>query len=343
MRPVSERFDIDITVGENRQLLEISPFENFDAAARAILKSLYERLGFDLWMVTRTEGDDWIVLQAEDHGYGVKEGAVFHWADSFCSRMVLGQGPCIAPRSREIEAYASAPIGRRVDIGAYIGIPLSREDGSLFGTLCAIHPTPREEAILAELPSLELLGRLLCSLLAAELRADEQARRAERIQLEALTESLTGLYNRRGWERLLNAEENRCRRYGHPACVISIDLDGLKRVNDTEGHAKGDELIRRGALAIRSAVREQDIVARLGGDEFVVLGVECDATGAGALLDRVREALSSARVDASAGLASREPGSNLAGAVELADRNMSACKRERRSVGSRTASARGSR
>src|SRR5262249_31950836 len=142
-----------------------------------------------------------IVLQTEDHGYGVTEGSVFRWADSFCSRMVRGEGPCVAPRSAEVPSYAAAPIGQQVAIGAYVGIPLSRDDGSLFGTLCAIHPHPQPESVRDELPLVELLGRMLCTVLANELRAAEQARLAERAQADALTDSLTGLFNRRGWDQ----------------------------------------------------------------------------------------------------------------------------------------------
>lgn len=311
-------------------MLDIRALTNFAAAGHAVLDFLHHRIGFDLWMVTRTEGNDWIVLQAEDHGYGVQEGAVFHWADSFCSQMILGRGPSIAPRSAEIPAYASAAIGREVPIGAYIGVPLKREDGALFGTLCAIHPAPQPLAVTAELPLIELLARLLCTILEADLRSAEQARRAERAQCEALTDPLTGIYNRRGWDQLLAAEESRCRRYGHPACIVSIDLDGLKSVNDTKGHAKGDELIRQAARAIRTAVREQDVVARVGGDEFFVLAIECNEIDAHRLQERVSTALATARVQASLGIAMRDPRLTLSQAVEQADQAMYTCKKNRR-------------
>jgi diguanylate cyclase len=311
-------------------MLDLRSFQDFGRAARAVLAFLHQRFGFDLWMVTRTEGDDWIILQAEDHGYGVKEGAVFRWADSLCSQMVLGRGPRVAPSSAEAPAYAAAPFGKQLAVGAYVGVPLVRDDGSLFGTLCAIHPTPQPAALTSELPLIELLARLLCSLLDAELKAAEQARHAERAHADALIDPLTGVYNRRGWDQLLAAEESRCRRYGHSACVLSIDLDGLKRVNDTEGHARGDELIRRTVRAIRGAVREQDIVGRLGGDEFAVLGVECEPDGGGALSQRVSDALTAAEVQASIGLAMRDPSLGLVRALEQADEAMYLSKRSRR-------------
>ena len=230
-------------------------FADFDTAARAVLSFLYRRMGFGLWMVTRTEGDDWIVLQAEDHGYDVKEGTVFRWADSFCSRMVDGLGPRIAPSSDAVPAYASAPIGQQVKIGAYVGVPLRGPEGALFGTLCAIDPQMQPAAIVHEQELVEMMAGLLSSLLQAELRLVNEARRAERAESEALTDGLTGLYNRRGWVNLLAAEEGRCRRYGHPASIIAIDLDGLKAINDTYGHLKGDELLARAGSVIRGTAR----------------------------------------------------------------------------------------
>lgn len=302
---------------------------DFETAARTVLSFLHRRLGFDLWMVTRTEGDDWIVLQSEDHGYGVMPGTVFRWADSFCSEMVKGNGPRIAPRSDNVPAYFAARIGQQVTIKAYVGLPLTREDGSLFGTLCAIHPSVLPESIVNELELVELLGTMLSTILQSELRSMEQARRSEQYQAEALTDVLTSLYNRRGWDRLLATEEDRCRRYGHSAAIISVDLDGLKSLNDSQGHAVGDQLIIRAGSAIRSAARALDVVARLGGDEFGILSAECDSASGDALFARVKKALDDANISASIGLGIRDPATGLEGAFERADQEMLAQKRAR--------------
>ncbi|HEY9638865.1 MAG TPA: sensor domain-containing diguanylate cyclase [Coleofasciculaceae cyanobacterium] len=309
-------------------MLDIQSFPDFASAVHAILDYLHQRLGFDLWMVTRTEGDDWIVLQANDHGYGVKAGAVFRWTDSFCSRMVNDNGPRIAPCSSTVPAYATAPIASQVPIGAYVGVPLTH-NGALFGTLCAIHPTPQPEAIATELPLVELMAKLLSTILHIELAASEQLRRAERSHVEAMHDGLTDLYNRRGWDQLLEFEEKRCEQYGHSACAISIDLDGLKQVNDTQGHAKGDELIRRAGQVLQQSVRKQDIVARVGGDEFAVLCVECNRDSGKQLLERLQSALKDTGVEASLGMAERHPGCSLYRTYEAADEAMYGCKRSR--------------
>ncbi len=124
-------------------------------------------------------------------------------------------------------------------INAYVGIPLTNTDGSLFGTLCAIDPVSQPVAIADDLELIELLAALLSSILDAELKSNEAARQIERLQLESQTDALTRLLNRRAWDQLLAREEERCRRYGSPAAVMSIDLDELKQVNDSEGHAAG--------------------------------------------------------------------------------------------------------
>lgn len=307
----------------------IPVFHDFESAGQAVLAFLHQRLGFGLWMITRTEEPDWIVLQAEDHGYGVSAGTVLRWADSFCSEMVKGNGPRIAPDSAAVPAYAAAPIGRQLPISAYIGVPLTKADGGLFGTLCAIDPARQPGDIVREQRLVELLAALLSAILKTELRADETARRNERLEMEAYSDPLTRLLNRRAWDQMLAKEEERCRRYGHPAAVLAIDLDELKRVNDSAGHAAGDDLIARAAAALRQAAREADVVARLGGDEFGILAVECDAAGAEALAARARQALAELQVKASVGVGSRAPASGLKAAWEEADRRMYADKRAR--------------
>ena len=195
-------------------MLELG-FTNFEGAAQSALAFLHRRLGLRLWMVTRVQGDDWIVLNAEDHGYDVKDGTVFRWADSFCSRMVRGEGPRIAPRSDDIPAYVEAPIGRQVKIAAYIGVPMIGVDGSLFGTLCAIDPEAQPMLRDGELELVEMVAGLLGTLLRTEMQFAEEIRRAERAQVEALSDPLSGLFNRRGWSQLLAREEERCRRHGN--------------------------------------------------------------------------------------------------------------------------------
>lgn len=299
---------------DDQQLLD------FNTAALAVLTHLHDRLGFGLWMVTRTEGEDWIVLQARDESYGVEGGDVFRWTDSFCSRMIRGEGPRIAPCSEQVVAYAEAPIGQAVKIGAYVGVPLLNHDGTLFGTLCAIDPMPQPDVIQQELPLIELLAQLLSRILHADMKAAAQARLAEHLQTEALTDGLTGLFNRRGWDQLLDSEEERCAIYGYPASIIAIAIDDLKQINESQGHPAGDQILKQTGDVLKQVTRKQDTVARIGGDEFAMLCVECPLEEGNLIKHRLEQALDSNQIRASVGIAGRHPSQGLRWTWANADR-----------------------
>jgi diguanylate cyclase len=309
---------------------ETRPFSDFNEAATAVLEHLQARYPLMLWLVTRTEGEDWIVLGASDRGYGVGAGDVFRWTDTFCSRMVEQGAPRVAPSSADVPLYAMAPISSEMDIGAYMGVPLNDATGELFGTLCAIDPKPQPPDLMAGEAELEMLGRLLSTILAREMLAEELHREAERASMDAERDELTLAGNRRYWDGMVTSEELRCKRFGHPAAVIVVDLDGLKGVNDREGHSAGDELLRRAATAVSSALRPRDALARVGGDEFAVLAVECGTAEAAGVAGRVRAALDRAGISASVGWASRDPRLGLPEAVAAADVAMYEDKRGRR-------------
>ncbi|MBB3221545.1 GGDEF domain-containing protein [Pseudoduganella umbonata] len=312
---------------------------DFAAAAQATMAYLRRRLGLQLWMVTRTEGDDWIVLYTDEAAakdtdsafrYDIAPGQSFRWTDTFCARMVLGHGPGIAPSTQEVEAYAQAPLAERLPAGAYVGVPLRRSDGSLFGTLCGLDPQAQPDAIRDELDTVTLMGELLSRILGSELDAGTASRHADRADADATRDPLTGLVNRRGWDLLVQREEERCSRYGHSACVVSLDLDDLQFTNDTQGKAAGDSMLVRAARALEGVTRGTDTVARMGGDEFAMLMVECDYFDAQSLLVRVQEALAAADVRAALGMALRKPGYDLEETFAMADAEMSRAKRSKK-------------
>jgi len=113
----------------------------------------------------------------------------------------------------------------------------------------------------------------------------------------ASTDSLTGLPNRRYFLDVANREVERMRRFSVSASVIMIDLDHFKDVNDTYGHAAGDEVLRSSSRALKQPLREIDVLARLGGEEFVVILPETDAEGAASAAEKLRGSLSNATVD----------------------------------------------
>ncbi len=309
-------------VTEYHNLNAFNPFPNFRQAAEAVLQGLYDRLPFKLWMVTHTEGEDWSVLATVDHGYEVKAGDVFCWSDSICYRMTQGLGPYLANRSEDIPAYASAPIRKKIKIGAYIGIPLIHKNGSLYGTLCAIHPAEFGHTLNDEFEFIKTQARLLSTLISCEEQKEVIKGELKTEKQVSQLDALTGVYNRRGWNNILIIEEQRCQRYDSPASIIMLDLDDLKRVNDNYGHKFGDELLKRTAGLLVNAVRSFDLVCRIGGDEFAILGVELTEVETEQMVERIQARLQEEEIAASIGWASRMPSMELTEVLERADRHM---------------------
>jgi diguanylate cyclase len=306
--------------------LDLCPSTAFRRAVASMLDGLPARTGLGTWMLLRLQEGGSAVLAVRDRNYGIEVDRRLSDAELPVRALVDGRGPRVAPVVADVHAYAGASLGG-LPVGALAGVPVLGPDGSVFGCLCGVDPAGGRPELTAELPTIELLGRLLAVLLVQELDRQELQRRFELAELDALTDPLTGVGNRRAWDRLLDAEEARCRRYGSAASLVAIDLDELKRVNDREGHAAGDRLLRRTAQVIDSTRRAADVVARLGGDEFGVLAVECDEAAAKILAERLRSALRSAGIRASVGHATRDPSGGLAQAWALADRAMYSQKR----------------
>ncbi len=102
----------------------------------------------------------------------------------------------------------------------------------------------------------------------------------EALRRMATRDQLTGLFNRREFERILAEEEERSRRFGHPLSLLMIDIDRFKWINDTHGHPVGDAVLREVARRLGEEVRSVDRVARFGGEEFAVVLMETEREAA---------------------------------------------------------------
>jgi len=199
-----------------------------------------------------------------------------------------------------------------------------------FGLLIAPHPLQTTMGSLLLLSigafaaAVQTTSRLFC--------ADLAARRA--LQHEATHDSLVGLANRGAFHRRAQTLEIIGER---PYAVLFVDLDHFKEVNDTAGHAAGDELLRRVGAVLRETVRKEDLAARLGGDEFAILMEDCGAADAlqvaRAILERLnafalRDGGQNVRVTASIGVAcSVDLCASPAKLLEAADQACYAAKR----------------
>jgi diguanylate cyclase (GGDEF)-like protein len=144
------------------------------------------------------------------------------------------------------------------------------------GTLCLIDSKPRpfsdeDERMLRDLAEM------------AELNLTSE--------WNAVTDGLTGLTNRRGFETLFAQGIAMCRKAERPAVLLYFDLNGFKGINDQHGHAEGDRALKLFAECLLAAFRESDVLARLGGDEFAVLLVGAHVEGAEGALKRLESLL----------------------------------------------------
>jgi diguanylate cyclase (GGDEF)-like protein len=118
---------------------------------------------------------------------------------------------------------------------------------------------------------------------------DRMEARTDEVFKLAILDPLTGLYNRRSGEQRLAEEVSRCKRHGLALTIMMLDLNRLKDVNDTCGHAAGDELIKYFAGRISKAIRGSDVAVRLGGDEFLLLLPECKPEEVSHVLGRLSD------------------------------------------------------
>lgn len=152
-------------------------------------------------------------------------------------------------------------------------------------------------------------------------------------QLDAYTDFLTGLRNRRYLEPVLERELFRVQRYGRPLSLIVLDLDGFKAINDTHGQELGDRVLRALARCLEGHLRQSDRAVRLGGEEFAVVLPETGLPQALRLAERLRRAVEALKVplaerlSASFGVAQAGPKDSPLSLLKRADEAMYQAKR----------------
>jgi len=156
----------------------------------------------------------------------------------------------------------------------------------------------------------------------------------KRLELMAVTDGLTGLYNHRFIFERLEEEIAKVSRYGRPLSVIMLDIDNFKRVNDTFGHRVGDEVIQSVAHAIIANTRKSDVVGRYGGEEFLILLPETDLSAAKVVAEKIRSTVAQLRFETkelaitiSAGVAQAQKDESYEALVNKADTNLYQAKR----------------
>jgi diguanylate cyclase (GGDEF)-like protein len=135
----------------------------------------------------------------------------------------------------------------------------------------------------------------------ADLTLNWWRKREDVIRQMSRTDALTGIHNRRSIIEMLEKETARTHRHGPPLCVVLLDLDHFKKINDTWGHPMGDQVLKETANLLRQTIRQCDAVGRYGGEEFMILLPDTDLKGAEAVVERCRAQLAAMELTNDAG------------------------------------------
>jgi len=252
--------------------VSVTTARTLEELTRPLLELLETVTGLESTYLTRVNLDDGLqqVLYARNtSALRIPEGLSVPWGDTLCKR-ALDEG---RPYTDNVPGvWGDSEAARRLGLQTYVSTPLRGEDGALYGTLCAASAERRPLTSEAE-HVLRLFAGLIERQVARERLVEELQRLNAELKTQALTDSLTGLMNRRALMQELRRLTSVAQRTGRWLLAGTVDLDGFKQINDSHGHEAGDDFLCGIADALRVALRAGDVLARMGGDEFVVIGL----------------------------------------------------------------------
>ncbi len=239
-----------------------------------------------------------VILQTARAATGAESGAVLLLDDE----ELVGPGIRIPVGVGLLGSVAVTGVARRGRVGrdgpilapgepacrTYMAVPFSVPD-SVKGVLALYDRVGDDEFDDADLVTLRTFAGQ-AAIAVENVRVHEEAQRLSH------TDPLTSLYNYRTLKDSLRREVERASRFGHRLCVLALDLDRFKQVNDSYGHAAGDVVLVEFARRVRSVIREVDLAFRRGGEEFVVLLPETDALGGTVVAERLNAAIRAAPI-----------------------------------------------
>ena len=213
---------------------------------------------------------------------------------SFCAHAILGSQPLIVEDTyNDLRFHDNPVVVNNTQIRFYAGQPLFSQEGQPLGTLCLIDPAPRQltdKQLRLFIDMATLVEGYLKLRHVSEQTAQLRAA-LSREQRKTMLDPLTQLWNRAGLNHFLPRQQEQADDRGLQLGVLFCDLDYFKKVNDSHGHAAGDQVLWETARRISAAVRPQDVVTRSGGEEFVVLLHVHDEQELLQIAERIRSAL----------------------------------------------------
>ena len=239
-----------------------------------VLEAMSHFIRFSKSLVVLNENERFeVAVVGGDNSGAFREGMNLDVSsDAFLKEVVASERPVLG------DGIDSSLQGWQGDGEMLAGVPIIYR-GALLGIIVLAY---REENLSRE---------LLFTLAGQAGVAIQNARMFSKINVMATTDGLTGLYNRRYFFELVEKEFAKYKRYGDALTACMIDIDHFKRVNDTYGHAAGDEVLRHLARKFNEMFREYDIIGRYGGEEFAVVFPGTSLDGAARIMERIRSSI----------------------------------------------------
>ncbi len=273
---------------------------DLEALARPLLDVLKELTGFQSVYLTRihwAENEQEILFAVNGGPLSITAGSKLVWQDTLCRRVLMGEPPYT---DNVPKVFPESEAARRWRMRTFASFPVVTPDAEIFGTLCGAS-TSRHRMDAPALKVMPLFARLIADQIARDREFAAQRARADRAEAMAGSDALTGLANRRAFEDYWGFELARSARHGYPLCVVVLGIDRFRAINEGQGQALGDRVLRAVADVLVRSLRSGDIVARMGGDKFVFGLPYTDLDGAVKVTERVRELVAGSRFDSSAG------------------------------------------
>jgi diguanylate cyclase (GGDEF)-like protein len=300
-----------------------SSTRSLEDAADHIIDTMKHFLQVDTVFVMTNDGTGSRIIRAFNRQENnIQNSPLLPLFESFCSLVLKQTAPILSiPNTLNDPRTASLPIFKQLGAHSFVGIPVKTADQQSFGAICVLHngPLHLDERQLGFLTSLAaFLGYILD------------------LENASVTDSLTGLYNRRYLSHLYHSTSDK------QFSVMFIDIDDFKEVNDSYGHDFGDLLLLQIAARLKQGVRKTDILVRYGGDEFVICfhhlidNYDIDIV-AGKMKDSIKEPFSingkTIRISASIGISSTYgTGSSLKELISDADQAMYGIKQNEKNL-----------
>ncbi len=285
-----------------------STTSELEHVARPLLTLMHRISGLETTFISRIDWADQrqevVVALNTDGGLQVAEKSWVDWSDSMCRWIFLSGHE----QSTDVAGDFPGSLGAvHLGMKTFTAVPIVNGEDEVLGTVCgasrATIPVAEETLEMMRLVS-QAIGHLMESEVAARsdrLRAehaelDSMAMRAQAadavnvaqaLETLALTDSLTGLANRRGFMVRLEEELARSGRHDYPIAVLRLDIDKFKAVNDTHGHDAGDRVLATLGAVLGDVARIEDVSGRPGGDEFAVVLPYCNTGGARDIATRI--------------------------------------------------------